>query len=70
LEIFADDVKCTHGATVGQIDRDSLYYMRSRGISVDEARRMLTRGFAKQITDRIALDPLRQGLEQELTNKL
>lgn len=70
LEIFADDVKCTHGATVGQIDRDSLYYMRSRGISMDEARRMLTRGFARQITDRVKLDSLRQGLEQELTNKL
>lgn len=70
LEIFADDVKCTHGATVGQIDRDSLYYMRSRGISVDEARRMLMRGFARQITDRVTLDPLRHGLEKELTNKL
>jgi Fe-S cluster assembly protein SufD len=69
LEIYADDVKCTHGATVGQIDKDSLYYMRSRGISVDEARRMLTRGFARQITDRMTLDTLREGLEQELTNQ-
>lgn len=70
LEIFADDVKCTHGATVGQIDKDALYYMRSRGISVDEARRMLTRGFARQITDRMALDSLRESLEQELSTKL
>ncbi len=70
LEIFADDVKCTHGATVGRIDRDSLYYMRSRGISVEEARRMLTHGFARQITDRVKLDSLRPGLEKELTSKL
>ncbi|MCP5109021.1 MAG: Fe-S cluster assembly protein SufD [bacterium] len=70
LEIFADDVKCTHGATIGQIDDDALYYMRSRGISPDDARKMLTSAFARQVTDMVGLEPLRKALEKELTSHL
>jgi Fe-S cluster assembly protein SufD len=51
LEIYADDVKCSHGATVGQLDEDALFFMRSRGIGAVEARALLTRGFAHEITE-------------------
>ena len=53
LEIFADDVKCAHGATVGELDRQALFYMQSRGISLDEARGLLTRAFVADALDRI-----------------
>ena len=49
LEIYADDVKCTHGATVGELDEDALFYLRSRGISLEQARRMLVRAFTSEI---------------------
>jgi len=70
LEIFADDVKCTHGAAVGKIDEDSLHYMRSRGISDDEARKILTLGFARQITRRFDLEPLKKAVEAFLVDRL
>jgi Fe-S cluster assembly protein SufD len=70
LEIFADDVKCTHGAAVGKIDEDSLHYMRSRGISIDEARKMLTLGFARQITRRFDLEPLKKAVDAFLVEPL
>jgi Fe-S cluster assembly protein SufD len=70
LEIFADDVKCTHGATVGQLDEDALFYMRSRGISQELARTLLTFGFAEDLVSRITLDPLRVHLEHLLMEKL
>lgn len=70
LEIFADDVKCTHGATVGQLDANSLYYLRSRGITTDEARRMLTIGFAQQITSQFKLEPMRKVVETFLSERL
>lgn len=60
LEIYADDVKCAHGATVGQIDEDSLFYLRSRGLDETYARNMLTYAFAAQALARIELDVLRQ----------
>jgi len=53
LEIFADDVKCTHGATVGQLDADAMFYLRSRGIGVDEARALLIEAFARELIDGI-----------------
>src|SRR5205807_5762991 len=49
LEIFADDVKCTHGATVGQLDAESIFYLRTRGIGLEEARGLLTYAFANDI---------------------
>ena len=53
LEIYADDVKCSHGATVGQLDEDALFYLQSRGISRDESRLMLMNAFANEVTSRI-----------------
>jgi Fe-S cluster assembly protein SufD len=63
LEIFADDVKCTHGATVGQLDAESIFYLRSRGIGLDEARALLTYAFANDIIGRIKIESLRDWLE-------
>jgi len=53
LQIYADDVKCGHGATVGRLDDDALFYLRARGIGADEARAMLVRAFAGEVVDRI-----------------
>jgi Fe-S cluster assembly protein SufD len=64
LEIFADDVKCTHGATVGRIDETALFYMKSRGIPNHEARKLLTYAFAAEVLETIPVDALREGLEQ------
>jgi Fe-S cluster assembly protein SufD len=59
LEIYADDVKCAHGATVGQIDDDALFYLRSRGLDAAHARQLLTYAFAAEVLERIAHAPLR-----------
>jgi len=64
LEIFADDVKCTHGATVGRIDERSLFYMKSRGVSAAHARRLLIYAFAADVLETIEQQELREGLEQ------
>jgi len=66
LEIYADDVKCSHGATVGQLDEQSLYYLRSRGIGERQARSLLTYGFARDILDRVELVALQEKLTGEL----
>jgi Fe-S cluster assembly protein SufD len=60
LEIFADDVKCAHGATVGELDRAALFYMASRGVSPDEARSLLTRAFVADALDRIGEEKVRE----------
>lgn len=59
LEIYADDVKCAHGATVGSLSRDELFYLRARGLDEELSRRILTRAFAQEIVDGIAIEPLR-----------
>ena len=59
LEIYADDVKCSHGATIGQLDEDALFYLRSRGISHREAVRVLTRAFAGEVLDRVRVPLLK-----------
>jgi Fe-S cluster assembly protein SufD len=64
LEIYADDVKCTHGATIGQIDETSLYYLRSRGLDEATARDMLLFAFAGECLERIKPGPLREHIEQ------
>lgn len=64
LEIFADDVKCTHGATIGQIDQASLFYLKSRGIDNTTARRLLTYAFAADVLETIEVDDVRNALEQ------
>lgn len=64
LEIFADDVKCAHGATVGQLDNDEIFYLRSRGLSDIDARNLLTYAFGAEIIDRIPVASLKKQLEQ------
>jgi Fe-S cluster assembly protein SufD len=64
LEIFADDVKCAHGATVGQLEAEELFYLESRGIGRDAARNLLTYGFAAEIVDRIPLASVAKGLRE------
>ena len=63
LEIFADDVKCTHGATVGRLDETALFYLKSRGIAARTARQLLTYAFAADVLETIELAEVREGLE-------
>jgi Fe-S cluster assembly protein SufD len=63
LEIYADDVKCTHGSTTGPVDEDQVFYLRSRGVSAEAARHLLTYAFAADITRRIKVEPVRSLLE-------
>jgi Fe-S cluster assembly protein SufD len=70
LEIFADDVKCSHGATVGQLDEESLFYLRSRGIPKDSARSILIRAFANDIFDEINNDALHEYFNELVFEKL
>jgi len=70
LEIFADDVKCTHGATVGRLDEVALFYMKSRGIPADSARALLTYAFAADALERIELQPVREGLEAMVMQRI
>lgn len=70
LEIYADDVKCTHGATVGQLHPEHVFYLRARGIPVETARRMLIHGFAGEIIDRVACAPLRDELDRLVWDRL
>ena len=63
LEIFADDVKCTHGATVGRLDEMALFYLKSRGVGAENARALLTYAFAAEVLETVELDALREGLE-------
>jgi Fe-S cluster assembly protein SufD len=70
LEIYADDVKCGHGATVGQLDPDQIFYLRSRGVDADSARALLTMAFARDVIDRIRLSSLRQRVEQLVQQRL
>lgn len=64
LEIFADDVKCTHGATVGQLEDEHIFYLRARGIGLERARRMLVHAFASDIVNRISIEPIRRELDE------
>jgi len=66
LEILADEVACKHGATVGQLDETALYYMRSRGIAANEARRLLINGFADQVVDDVGIESVRTWLTKRL----
>jgi Fe-S cluster assembly protein SufD len=66
LEIFADDVKCTHGATVGRIDEMALFYLKSRGIGAESARALLTYAFAAEALETIEIDALRLDLERQV----
>jgi Fe-S cluster assembly protein SufD len=70
LEILADDVKCKHGSTTGQLDAEALFYLRSRGIGLAEARGLLTRAFAGELVGRIGEDSVRAAVEAELGARL
>jgi Fe-S cluster assembly protein SufD len=70
LEILADDVKCAHGAAVGRLDEQALFYMRARGIPRAEAERLLTYAFASEVVGAVALEPLRARIEQLLSVRL
>lgn len=70
LEIHADDVKCSHGTTVGQIEPEMLFYLRSRGIDASQARRMLCLGFAGEITDRLGAEAVREHVAEAVGRRL
>jgi Fe-S cluster assembly protein SufD len=70
LEIFADDVKCSHGATTGQLDEDMLFYLRSRGIGINEAKALLMYAFATDIINQIPIEAIRLYVEQAIANRL
>jgi len=70
LEIFADDVKCSHGATIGRLDEDSLFYLRARGIGLEQAKTILIYAFASDVVHSINIDPLKDHLEKLLAERL
>jgi len=70
LEIFNDDVKCSHGATVGQLEEEELFYLLSRGLHTDLARNLLTYGFAEEIVEKIKFDSIRAQLDEAILNRL
>lgn len=70
LEIYADDVKCAHGATCGQLDEMALYYLRSRGLDADTARNLLLFAFAHEVLARVAADDARREMERRLASRL
>ncbi len=70
LEIFADDVKATHGAAIGQLEEEHIFYFKSRGMSEENARALLTFGFANELIEKIKLDPIRWELERIFWNRL
>ena len=69
FEIYANDVKCSHGATTGQLDAAALFYLRSRGLSQTQARALLIRAFAESILSAVEHEPLRAWLEQRLDER-
>jgi Fe-S cluster assembly protein SufD len=70
LEIFADDVKCSHGCTIGRLDEESLFYLRARGLSEQNARSLLLHAFAVDILDKIKWEPLRQHVDGLISERL
>lgn len=70
LEIFADDVKCAHGATVGQLEDEELFYLASRGLHTDIARNLLTYGFAEEVIEKIKIESIKAQLDEAVLNRL
>ncbi|HEU0335314.1 MAG TPA: Fe-S cluster assembly protein SufD [Gaiellaceae bacterium] len=70
LEILANDVRCTHGATLGQVDREQLFYLMARGLPRAEAERLIVRGFFQDVLDRIELEPVREALGNALEARI
>ena len=70
LEIFADDVKCSHGCTIGQLDENALFYMQSRGIPVKEAKALLMYAFANNVLESVRIPEIKQRVKTIIANKL
>lgn len=70
LEIFADDVKCSHGCTIGQLDRDSLFYLRSRGIPMKEAKALLMYAFANNVLESVRIPEIKKRITRQIALKL
>ena len=70
LEIFADDVKCSHGCTVGKLDEEALFYLRARGVGEQAAKALLLYAFAGEILDKIELEPIRKYAEEQIAERL
>jgi Fe-S cluster assembly protein SufD len=70
LEIMANDVRCTHGATLGQVDREQLFYLMTRGLTRSEAERLIVRGFFQDVLDRVELEPVRDALAAALEARI
>jgi Fe-S cluster assembly protein SufD len=69
LEIYADDVKCSHGATVGQLDTEALFYLRSRGVDEAEAKKVLLHAFAREVLDPISCDVVKDSVVRLVVNR-
>ena len=69
LQIDANDVRCTHGATIGQLSKEALFYLRARGIAETQARSLLTYAFAADVLERVSIEPLKEYFEQELLER-
>ena len=70
LEIFNDDVKCSHGATVGQLEEEELFYLLTRGLPETLARNLLTYGFAEEIINKIGIESIKKELDEAVLNRL
>ena len=70
LEILANDVRCTHGATIGHVDEEQMYYLMARGLPRSEAQRLIVEGFFAPVLDRIPLESVRGQLRQEIARKI
>ncbi|MFP4088881.1 MAG: Fe-S cluster assembly protein SufD [Cyclobacteriaceae bacterium] len=70
LEIWADDVKCSHGATTGQLDKEQMFYLRARGLNAIQARALLLKAFANDVIQHIKIDALREEIEQKISDRL
>ena len=70
LEIYADDVKCSHGATVGQLDEEAMFYLMQRGINKHDARLLLMYAFTSEVTSKVSIDPLRNSIEDMIKKRL
>ena len=70
LEIFADDVKCSHGCTIGQLDEDALFYLRSRGIPLKEARGLLMYAFANNVLESVKIPELKKRVNKIIAEKM
>jgi len=70
LEILANDVRCTHAATVGRVNREDMFYLMSRGLTRQEAERLIVRGFFQEVLDRIELEPVREAVTSALEARI